>query len=590
LLWQNLEYDEAEDQSESESVEDDSAVPSDGSDPLTAALMDGRCRPLDHYHPPPSQSRFLWATYIENVDPLCKILHIPSTGKIIEARLQRYEDNSVPEACTPSRADECLLFAIYHFAVFSMTDDDCLARLHESRAALLQRYHLAARQALVNASFLKTTEFTVLQALVLFLLSSQHQYDPATFWILTGAAVRIAQRIGLHRDGEKLGLPPFEVEMRRRLFYQLLPLEARASQTAGMGISIPPYAWNVRPPLNINDDQIWPGMMMTETPQEQKGATEMIFCLSRACLGSFFLRSTRGGNGSGGGETLSAWRLKDEEAERMVSQAESEVEEKFIRYCDVVNGLHYLTICTARSGIAAMRLRVKLAKVRSQKATQADTEEALKLAAQILSTDYAICSHTDIKRFRWHIQLFILWGTWDSLVFTLTTLVKGPGMLSPQETDRAWDGLRSMYRNREQLYAPDRTLYASLRRLTMKAWDVNPPSWADDKELTEFIDILRSVHDKDQSRHTRTGGEGNSLADQDRSRLLSEANNTEVAGTASVCRPPEGGSNLDFALDHDFNSVTAEWPSSWDNLIGEQAGQEQYGLDFEWTDSYMNGT
>ncbi|KAK3306709.1 uncharacterized protein B0T15DRAFT_483988 [Chaetomium strumarium] len=538
LLWQNLEYDEAEGLSESEGLEDNSAAPSNGFDPLTAALMDGRFRPLDHYRPPPFQARFLWATYIENVEALCKILHIPSTSKMIEATLQRYESASNPDECAVSQADECLLFAIYHFAVFSMTDEDCLASLHDSRATLLQRYRLAARQALINASFLKTTEFIVLQAFVLFLLSSQHQYDPATFWILTGAAVRIAQCMGLHRDGEKLGLPPFEVEMRRRLFYQLLPLEARASQTAGMGISIPPYAWNVRLPLNVDDDQIWPGM--TETPQEQQGATEMIFCLSRAYLGSFFLRSSRGGNGSAGGEGLSAWRLRDEEAERVVRKAESEAEEKFIRYCDVVNPLHYLTICSARSGVTAMRLRVKLAKIRNQKATETDTKDALQLALKTLETDSAVCAHPGLERYRWHIKPFML--------------------LSPRETDTAWVTLKNMHHNHGQLYAPDRPLYASLRRLTIKAWDVNPPSWAHNKERTEFIDTLRS----------------------DRSHLLSEGNNTETAESASVCQLPKAGSILDFDLGREFDLVGADWSFSSDHLLREQPGQEQYELDFGW--------
>ncbi|KAK4234947.1 putative C6 transcription factor [Achaetomium macrosporum] len=573
LLWQNLEYDEAECRSESEDFEDD-AAPYDASDPLTVAMMDARPRRLHHYHPAPFQARLLWAKYIENVEPLCKMLHIPSTTNMIEATMRRFETASNPDDCVASRAEECLLFAIYHFAVFSMTDDECLAKLENSRAVLLQRYHLAARQALVNAFFLKTTEFTVLQALVLFLLSSQHSYDPSTYWVLTGAAVRIAQRIGLHRDGERLGLPPFEVEMRRRLFYQLLPLEARASQTAAMGISTPPYSWNVRPPLNINDDQIWPGM--AETPQEQKGATEMIFCLSRACLGSFFLRSARPGNGSGAGGGLTSWHLKDaQESERIISQAESEAEEKFIRYCDVVNPLHFLTICTARSGVTAMRLRVKLAKVRSQSATDADARDAFQLALKILDTDSAVCAHPGIERYRWHIKPFMLWGTWDASVFIVTTLAKGQGMPSPREADAAWETLKSMHRNHDQLYAPHRPLYASLRRLTMRAWEVNPPSWADDIEKTGFIDALRS-----DSNH----------GDQDGNKLLSQEKNRDTAASALVCHGSGAGPNLYFALGHDFDPEGADWSSSWEHFVREQAGQEQYELDFEWKDSYMNGS
>jgi hypothetical protein len=131
---------------------------------------------------------------------------------------------------------------------------------------MMQRYHFATRQALVNAYFLKTTEMSVLQSLVLFLLPCRYFYDSHTYWILTGVAVRIAQRMGIHRDGDKLGLSPLDVQMRRLLFYQLLPLDGNASVLSGTGISVMPDAWDTQPPLNIDDDQIWPGM--TETPQE----------------------------------------------------------------------------------------------------------------------------------------------------------------------------------------------------------------------------------------------------------------------------------------------------------------------------------
>lgn len=159
---------------------------------------------------------------------------------------------------TASKTEECLLFAIYHAAVFSMPEEDCANYFKQKRGAMIQQYHHAARQALVNASFLRTTELSVLQALFLFLLPTGYSYDPHTYWILIGIASRIGQRIGLHQDGDKLGLPPFEVEMRRRLFCQVFPLDFRAGQSAGTDFMGLPVSWDTRPPLNINDDQIWP--------------------------------------------------------------------------------------------------------------------------------------------------------------------------------------------------------------------------------------------------------------------------------------------------------------------------------------------
>ena len=118
----------------------------------------------------------------------------------------------------------------------------------QSRTTLMSKYQYAVRQALINASWLETTEILVMQAFVLFLIAVRTQIDPHTFWIMTGVAVRIAQRIGLHRDGESLSLPPFDVEIRRRLFWQLLPLDGYAGQVSGTGISIAPNSWDTKQP------------------------------------------------------------------------------------------------------------------------------------------------------------------------------------------------------------------------------------------------------------------------------------------------------------------------------------------------------
>lgn len=121
-------------------------------DPLAGAFMSHNQswrQNLWQYHPNHAEAVILWQTYVENVEPLCKILHIPTTFHMLDRALQS------PDAV--ANADECLLFAVYHFAVFSLTEDDCTRTLGQPRHQLLQRFHFATRQALVNVSFLRTT-------------------------------------------------------------------------------------------------------------------------------------------------------------------------------------------------------------------------------------------------------------------------------------------------------------------------------------------------------------------------------------------------------------------------------------------------
>lgn len=298
-------------------------IPLGGHDPISGALL-GHTQGLLELHPTHNHAMKLWAAHVQNVEPVCKILHIPTTAEMVETVSR--------QPSTATKAQECQLFAIYHFAVYSMTDGECLCQFGKSRAVLLPKFSYAVRQALVNASWLKTTDMPVLQAYMLFLIGGRGYLDPHTFWMLTGIAVRIAQRMGLHRDGESLGLPPFEVQMRRRLFWQLIPLEGFAGQHSGTGISMPPTSWDIKKPLNINDDQIYPGM--TEQPEEQKGATDMIYCLARAELSEYY--------------TQKAMKMKDgygpsvhlrsgEENLTLVNKVEEVLETKFLRYCDVIS-------------------------------------------------------------------------------------------------------------------------------------------------------------------------------------------------------------------------------------------------------------
>lgn len=478
-MWFNLGDDEIRHMSTDE--DEDTMTPGSYSttafppDPLTGAFL-GCQQNILHFHPSHADAMKLWKIHSENVEPICKVLHIPSTGKMVESVSQR------PEGA--SKAAECLLFSIYHCAVFSISEEECMKMFKQDRSAMMKRFQGAARQALVNASFLKTTEIAVLQALYLYLLSSRYAYDPHTYWILTGISARIGQRIGLHRDGENLGLPPFEVELRRRLFYQVFPHDSRASQSAGIDYISLPEAWDTRPPLNINDDQIWPGM--TEKPVEQDGATDMIFCLSRAYVGKRLAQSGKSIN------TAGPWSPSDHrEAEDVISAAESEVEEKFIRYCDIVNPLHLLTIGLARSGMTALRLKLCLPKVRDQTATDREKRELFQLAQKTLDTDTAVYSHRGTSRFQWHIKPFFLWGTRDSLIFLLTTVMKQRDLFSHDQIEAAWKSVAELYQNHDELFDSRQAFSMAMRCLALKAWD----SWKSRNSATEpeFISALRSL-------------------------------------------------------------------------------------------------
>jgi hypothetical protein len=213
-------------------------------------------------HPSGEQILWLWQTFIENVDPLTKVVHIPTLSPLIQRASSNTE--SIP------RSLEALMFAIYSTAVMSLNDMECKEYLAEACNTLLSRYIASTKLALSRADFMSTTSLLVLQALVLHILSVRDSYEPRAIWSLTGVALRIAQSMGLERDELSLGLSHFEAEMRQRIWWLLKTHDYRAAELCGLfkfrHLDTGPES--TKWPSNVNDDQLHPGM--TATPAESR--------------------------------------------------------------------------------------------------------------------------------------------------------------------------------------------------------------------------------------------------------------------------------------------------------------------------------
>lgn len=75
---------------------------------------------------------------------------------------------------------------------------------------------------------------------------------------MTALVYRLAQGLGLHQDGGKLGLGPFEMEMRRRLWWYIYLLHSQTSEHQAMSPEIYEGTYDTEFPLNVNDDDLSP--------------------------------------------------------------------------------------------------------------------------------------------------------------------------------------------------------------------------------------------------------------------------------------------------------------------------------------------
>lgn len=167
----------------------------------------------------------LWQIFLDNCNPLVKTFHAPTVQQMII--------DASGDLTSLTKPNEALLFSIYFLAIVSLTNEECEQHFGQPRQKLLAKYTRGVQQALVNAKFLRSLNLTTLQAFTLYMIGGRRIYDPLTVWTLSGVAVRIAQRLGIHTDSDSSKFTPFEGEMRRRTWWQVVFLDGHASKLAG---------------------------------------------------------------------------------------------------------------------------------------------------------------------------------------------------------------------------------------------------------------------------------------------------------------------------------------------------------------------
>ena len=157
--------DESDEEDESQLSGQSPAETSTSQSSLLFGSSPFRQKELRSLHPPPAQLTALFFCYQQNVDPMGKILHMPSLRKLVMSAAANID--AVPSG----NYVEALLFAMYYAAITSLTQEECVQNFHDGRNSLLARYRSGTESALSNADLLCTKEIGTLQALVIFLVS-----------------------------------------------------------------------------------------------------------------------------------------------------------------------------------------------------------------------------------------------------------------------------------------------------------------------------------------------------------------------------------------------------------------------------------
>jgi hypothetical protein len=414
-----------------------------------------------HSHPPTEIIYQLWQVFTENVDPLTKVVHVPSLQPFIQKAATNIK--KIP------RSYEALMFAIYAAAVMSLKHEECERRLGESREILLSRYISATEWALSRAKFMGTTSIVVLQALVTHILTARNILGPRTVWSLTGAAIRVAEGMGLHRDGTSLGIPPFEAEIRRRIWWQLKMHDFRAAELVGLAKfrGFNPEENTCEPPFNINDSDLYPGMA-SPAPSSTK-LTDMVYFVLRTELMVFGRK--RAAEFRHQDKDASKWdyiasrsdqRLKDQ----IILEIEELLESKYLRYCDPSQPLQHLTMLMARSSLNTVRfLCYHPRRWASQEQTPESERQLVWKSSIALLEQYDIMqSDRRLQGFAWYVAYFLQWHV---IIHVLDSLRARPLM---SDAEKAWRVIESTYQNNPDIISTKKPIHVAVGNLCLKAW------------------------------------------------------------------------------------------------------------------------
>ena len=249
--------------------------------------------------------------------------------------------------------------------------------------------------------------------------------------------MRIAQSLGLHRDGTKFGLSPFDTEMRRRLWWQVCILDVRASEDHGSDPSILDQSFDTEFPLSINDSDLDPDA--TEPPTPRVGVSEMTFCLIRYELCSLTRKLSYVPPGATRQQRAALITL--EEKEQLVKECAERLEEKYLRYCEEAGPLYWVAATVARLITAKMSLIIYHPLIQPGKCStlSQDTKDRLFMSSiEIVEYGRILESEATTKQWGW---LFHTYVQWHAIAYILGELCIRPHSMIVDRAWRAVDGV-----------------------------------------------------------------------------------------------------------------------------------------------------
>lgn len=301
-----------------------------------------------------------------------------------------------------------------------------------TKAELSIKYRQGLEHALARADFLNVPDLVLVQAFTIFLTLARRHDSPRFIWMMTGLAIRMGQSLGLHRDGTQFShLSPYEIEMRRRVWWVLCLLDVRASENQGTDYTITSASFDTKLPLNLNDADLDPES--NEMPQSHDGLTDM--SVARVTFGMCAVTRQMMAHG------FKSEAPSLEEQGRLLQEIYQGLERDFLQYSVESGNITYWVIVTvARLVMAKMTLLTYMPLLFTSPNEEFSEELRTKLlvsAIEVAEYNHALNDEQACRHWRWVFQTYT---HWYSIVYMMLEISRRPW--SPL-SEWAWVALHS---------------------------------------------------------------------------------------------------------------------------------------------------
>ncbi|UKZ92104.1 uncharacterized protein TrAFT101_007072 [Trichoderma asperellum] len=234
--------------------------------------------------PPRDLADRLVSRYFNSLDPSVVLLHAPTFE-------QEYKGFWLDEK-KPKAQWLGLLFGILSMGTFLyLRSRDPLPGTFDNPKALMDIFQRRSTECLILSKYSSSPGTHTMEALLLNIQNEflRHREAHLGIWILGGVVVRLAMRMGYHRDSAGYSqVSVFHGEMRRRVWAMILQLDTLTSCQLGLPPMIQELQCDTQLPRNLLDDDFGPDSVQLPSARPETELTPVLYTITKSRLLTVF--------------------------------------------------------------------------------------------------------------------------------------------------------------------------------------------------------------------------------------------------------------------------------------------------------------